>query len=280
MQPVPEGAVLIVGAGPTGLVLGIELARRGLPFYLIDRLKEPLGWDRAIFIKSRSLEVLAALGLADAFLKHGQFVHGVDLYSEAAKVAGYRFGSLDTPYPYILSIPEDETEQILSERLAQLGGHVERGVEFIGLEQSGSGVRVRLRSEGAGERLFEASWVVGTDGIHSQVRAAVDDPFDGHDYGRLWGVVDAHIPGWQHPREIACVQLQPPVVVPFPLGEDRWRIYFRAELSGHEGFGRYWEETRGGLARCRVARRRRTEILSRPFAGGPPFQDRPHIDCR
>ncbi len=226
---VSDSPVLIVGAGPTGLVLGIELARRGVPFHLIDRLEEPLGWDRAIFIKSRSLEVLAGLGLADAFLQRGRPVHGIDLYSEAAKVADFRFAGLDTPFPYILSIPENETEGILNARLEQLGGSVERGVEFIGLEQSDSGVRVRLRSHDAGERELDASWVVGTDGFHSPVREAVDDAFDGRDYRRLWGVMDAGISGWRHPREITCVQLQPPIVIPFPLGDDLWRIYFRAD---------------------------------------------------
>jgi 2-polyprenyl-6-methoxyphenol hydroxylase-like FAD-dependent oxidoreductase len=226
---VPKHAVLIVGAGPTGLVLAIELARRGVPFHLIDRLKQPVKWDRAIFIKSRSMEVLAGLGLADRFLQGGNLVQGIDLFSGAARVAGYRFSVLDTPYPYIVSIPEDETESILTAHLESLGGRVERGVEFVGLDQIESGVRVRLRSEGAGERVLEANWVVGTDGLHSGVREAVGDAFEGHDYPRLWGVVDSRISGWRHPREITCPQLQEPVVIPFPLGADKWRIYFRAD---------------------------------------------------
>jgi 2-polyprenyl-6-methoxyphenol hydroxylase-like FAD-dependent oxidoreductase len=231
MQTVSGNPVIIVGAGPTGLVLAIELARRGVPFHLIDRLEQPLGWDRAIFIKSRSLEVFAGLGLADRFLRRGRPVHGIDLYSEAEKVANFRFAGLDTPFPYILSIPENETEDILNEQLVHLGGDVERGVEFLGLEQSESGVRVRVRSQAAGERVLEASWVVGTDGLHSPVREAIDDSFDGRDYRRLWGVVDAAISGWRHPREITCVQLEPPIVIPFPLGDDRWRIYFRADTD-------------------------------------------------
>jgi 2-polyprenyl-6-methoxyphenol hydroxylase-like FAD-dependent oxidoreductase len=225
-------AVLIVGAGPTGLVLGIELARRGVPFHLIDRLKEPLGWDRATVVKCRTLEIFAGLGLADTFLGRGQVVRGIDVYSDARKVAGYRFGHLDTPYPCLLSIPEDETEQILNGKLEKLGGRVERGVEFLGLEQSEAGVRARLRSEDAGERVIEASWVVGTDGLRSPVRAAMDDSFDGQDYPLLWGVVDSHLSGWRHPRAITCAQLRPPVVIPFALGQDRWRIYFRPASTG------------------------------------------------
>ena len=229
MPALEKHAVLIVGAGPTGLVLGIELARRGVPFQLIDRLTEPRGWDRAIFIKSRTLEVFAGLGMDDAFLQRGQVVQGIDVYSEAERVAGYRFDHLDTPYPYILSIPENETERLLIERLEQLGGRVERGVEFLGLEQTETRIRARLRSAGAGERVMAVGWVVGTDGLNSPVRDAINDSFDGKEYEMLWGVVDGHISGWRHPRDITCAQLSPPVVIPFPLGEDRWRIYFRPD---------------------------------------------------
>ena len=227
----PECTVLIVGAGPTGLVLAIELARRGIPFHLIDRLRQPVKWDRAIFIKSRTMEVFASLGLADTFLQRGNLVQGIDLFSGAAHVAGYRFSVLDTPYPFIVSIPEDETEDILTAHLESLGGRIERGVEFLGIAQTDSGVRARLRSEATGDCEIEANWVVGTDGLHSAVREAVGDAFEGHDYPRLWGVVDSRMSGWRHPREITCPQLEAPVVIPFPLGVDKWRIYFRADSS-------------------------------------------------
>jgi 2-polyprenyl-6-methoxyphenol hydroxylase-like FAD-dependent oxidoreductase len=77
----------------------------------------------------------------------------------------------------MLSIPEDQTERILTEQLEQLGGRVERGVEFVGLEQRERNVRARLRSLHDGERTLEASWVIGTDGIHSGVREAIGDEF-------------------------------------------------------------------------------------------------------
>lgn len=91
--------VVIVGAGPTGLVLAIELARRGVAFRLIDRRTDSLGWDRAIFIKSRSLEILAGMSLADQFTDQGQMVTGFALYSGAAQVASFDLANLDSPYP-------------------------------------------------------------------------------------------------------------------------------------------------------------------------------------
>ncbi|MGH6886314.1 MAG: FAD-dependent oxidoreductase, partial [Geminicoccales bacterium] len=165
-----ENPVLIVGAGPTGLVLALELARRGVPVHLIDRRPEPLGRDRATVVKSRSLEVLQFLGLADTFLQRGRIIRGVQLFSGETKVASLGLDGLDSPFPFDLCLPEEETERILTDQLEQLGGRVERGVEFAGLEHGQGSVRARMRSLHDGERMLEASWVVGTDGIHSGVR--------------------------------------------------------------------------------------------------------------
>ena len=228
---VSDKPVLIVGAGPTGLIVGIELARRGVPFHLVDRMAGPAPWSAAIFIKSRSLEILAALGLIDAFLERGQIIDGVDIYLAEKRAASIRFHDADTPYPYILSIPEDQTKELLTEKLEALSGQVEWGVEFLGLEARDGSVKARLKSEESGEYLLEAQWVVGTDGYHSAVRDAIGDQFDGKDYPELWGVADTHIENWRHPRNVTCGQFEPPNVLPFPLGEDRWRVYFRPETT-------------------------------------------------
>jgi 2-polyprenyl-6-methoxyphenol hydroxylase-like FAD-dependent oxidoreductase len=229
-----DGPVLIVGAGPTGLVLAIELARRGMPFHLVDRHPEPLAWDRATVIKSRSLEVFAAMGLADTFVQRGRIIRGVDLFMGEAKVASLRFEGLDSPFPFTLALPEHETERILTERLERLGGQVERGVEFVGLEQGERNVRARLRRLDGAERTLEASWVFGADGVHSGVRDAIGDQFEGHDNPTQWGAVDAHLAGWGHPSDLVAVQIEPPPANPIPLADGRWRIYFRPDPNEHD----------------------------------------------
>ena len=218
--------VLIVGAGPTGLVLAIELAHRGIPFRLIDLRPEPITWSQAIFIKSRTLEILAALGLRDRFYERGQIVRGVEAYANEARMASYRFGGLDTPFPHILSIPEGETIGILTDELEKLGGTVERGVEFVALSQSAQHVRATLKCRQRGEFAVDASYVVGTDGNHSAVRDAIADDFEGKDYPELWGVVDTGLRNWIHGRDTVCAQLVAPIAIPFPLGESLWRVYF------------------------------------------------------
>lgn len=227
----PDRPVLVVGAGPTGLVLAIELARRGVAVRLIDRLAEARTWSAAIYIKARTLELFADLDLLDRFLARGQIVTRTKIFMGREQVSAFDLEGLDSPYPYILSVPETETIRLLTEKFEELSGRVERGVEFVGLEDLDDRVRVRLRSDTRGDYEREAAWVVGTDGYHSAVRDAVGDAFDGEDYPQLWGVVDTALTGWRHPRDATCVQLEPPNVIPFPLGKDRWRIYFTTDRA-------------------------------------------------
>lgn len=227
-----ENPVLVVGAGPTGLVLALELVRRGVACRLVDRRPEPLGRDRAIVVKSRSLEVLAGMGLANTFVRRGHIIRGLDLFSGGTKVATIGLDGLDSPFAFDLCLPEEETERILTEALEQLGGRVERGVELTGLEPTRQGARARLRPLGGDvERILDASWVVGTDGLHSAVRAAIGDEFEGHEYPTLWSVADAHLAGWRQPGHHATVQIEAPIAIAFPLRDGRWRFTFQADAE-------------------------------------------------
>jgi len=224
--------VLIVGAGPTGLMLAVELARRGVEFRIIDRHAAPLGWDRATVVKARTLEIADMLGLAGAFLEKGQRVDCVDLYAGGDRVAQMGFADLDTSFPYMLSLPESDTEAILTAELERCGGAVERGIELTALDAAAEGCRACLRvGSGADEtmEIVEADWVVGTDGLHSTVRHAVGDAFEGHDNPRLWGVVDGYLDGWKHPGHHIAANLVAPCANPIPLKDGRWRVYFRPQ---------------------------------------------------
>jgi 2-polyprenyl-6-methoxyphenol hydroxylase-like FAD-dependent oxidoreductase len=174
-------------------------------------------------------QILAALGLRDRFYELGQIVRRVQVYSNEVHKASYEFDGLDTPFPHILSIPEEQTIRILTAELTKLGGTVERGVEFVGLCQDEQQVRAELRSREHGEYVLEASVVVGTDGYHSAIRDAIADDFDGRDYPELWGVFDTGLSNWSHDRDTVCAQLAAPIAIPFPLGKARWRVYFWTE---------------------------------------------------
>ncbi len=225
----PVDPVLIIGAGPTGLVLAIELARRGVPFHLIDQRPAPLPWDRAAIVKSRSLEIFESLGLSAAFLHRGRKIWGADFYGPGSRKASLPLRDLDSPFPFTLGLSESVTEHLLTDALERLGGAVERGVEFVDLQVHDAGVRVRVRA-GAHERLLAACWVVGTDEVHSKVRDAVGVAFPGHDYPTHWGVVDARFADWPHADDVIAAMFDP-LLMPIPIDGDRWRIYFRADAA-------------------------------------------------
>ena len=173
-QTLPDATpVLIVGAGPTGLTLAIELARRNIDCLLVDRNPEPLPFDRATVIHSRSLECFETMGVIDAFLDRGHIMRGFNIFANGEKVAQTSFESLECRHPYDLNLSENETEDILTERLEQLGGRVSRGWSLEGLEQSGIGVTAFLKSADGIEQTVTADWLIGTDGIRSRVREGI-----------------------------------------------------------------------------------------------------------
>ena len=221
--------VLIVGAGPTGLSLAVELARRQIDCLLIDRRPEPLPLDRATVIHSRSLEVLESMGILDAFLERGHIMHGFNLFAYGQKIATVKFDSLDCRHPYDLNLSENETEDILTNRLIEIGGTVTRGWELSKLEQTETNVKASLRATDGTEHTVTSDWLVGADGIHSRVREAIGIEVAGHRYPVQWGVIDGHLKNWQHEPDMAAIQLENPALNPVPLPAGRWRVYFRAE---------------------------------------------------
>jgi len=166
--------VMIVGAGPTGLTLGIELARRSVSFRLIDAGEGPFRGSRGKGIQPRTLEVFEDLGIIRAILKAGVpypgfRVHIGPLSLRLGPMGGRKQATEDVPYPNLWLLPQYRTEQILRERLAQLGAQVEFGTAFERVSPDNRGVRVQLSS---GE-LVTAEYLVGCDGGHSAVRKAL-----------------------------------------------------------------------------------------------------------
>src|SRR5262249_20735729 len=160
--------VLIVGAGPTGLTLGIELARRSIAFRLIDAAEGPFRGSRGKGIQPRTLEVFEDLGVIGAILQAGMAyppfrVHIGPLSLGFGPMGGRKQTKESVPYPNLWLVPQNRTEEILRERLGQLGGQVEFGTAFERVETDDRGVRVHLST---GE-VVSAEYLIGCDGGHS-----------------------------------------------------------------------------------------------------------------
>jgi len=215
--------VLIVGAGPTGLVMAHELARDGIQCRLIDKAPHRAMESRAIAIHSRTMESLELMGLADDFLAVGQHITGVNLYGDAGRIAHADFGMLETRYPGVLGVPQDETERLLGEHLAKLGVVVERNTELIGLTQRASGVSVRLRKDDRIEE-FDTDWIMGCDGAHSAVRDQLGISFSGSTYPEHFVLADIKLEGEVNHNEAQVWLGAGGALAFFPLPEDRWRL--------------------------------------------------------
>ena len=136
--PATDCQVLVVGAGPTGLVLAAELLARGIRTRIIDKGDGVTLQARAIGIHARTLEALDMMGLAERFVAHGQVVRHMRFYSEGRCLASLEFARCGSRFGFLLDLPQDQTERLLRARIAELGGVVENGTELTGLTAGGT----------------------------------------------------------------------------------------------------------------------------------------------
>src|SRR6058998_3148514 len=133
-----ETDVLITGAGPTGLVLGLWLTRLGVRVRIIDKTAEPGTTSRAIAVQARTLELYRQIGLADAVVGRGRKMAAANLWAAGKQVSRAVFGDMGagiSPFPYALIYPQDEHERLLIERLHQAGVKIERETELVAFEE-------------------------------------------------------------------------------------------------------------------------------------------------
>ncbi|GAB3150469.1 FAD-dependent monooxygenase [Microbispora hainanensis] len=172
--------VLIVGAGPTGLTLAVDMARRGVASRIVDESPEPVAGSKGKGLQPRTQEVFDDLGVIGPILAAATPYPPLHVRMGAVPIWRARMhksaAATDAvPYPTVLMHPQWRTEAVLRERLAELGGQVEQGSALTGFEQDADGVSARL---GTGERV-RARYLVAADGGRSQVRKALGIGFAG-----------------------------------------------------------------------------------------------------
>ena len=178
-------AVLIVGAGPTGLALAAQLLSFGTRFRIVDRALDRAHESRALAVQARTLELLQSVGLADALVARGNPSTRLILHFEGGRTAEMALGGFaaaDTRFPFILFVSQAETEALLGSHLTSHGVTIERGVELTELSADSEGVDVRLRHGNGQEERLRAEYLVGCDGAHSTVRKRAGISFEGDAY--------------------------------------------------------------------------------------------------
>jgi 2-polyprenyl-6-methoxyphenol hydroxylase-like FAD-dependent oxidoreductase len=171
-----ETPVLIAGAGPSGLALAVTLACRGIKAMLIDKAERGQDTSRAIVLHAGSLLALEPIGATPLLIERGLRTTKLVIGTPTRTLLTADFGSLPPPYPFALTIPQNETEAVLRERLNALGGTVEWGCELIGVTQDANGVDAVIRCAD-GKREVRAGYLVGADGYHSKVRETLNGKF-------------------------------------------------------------------------------------------------------
>lgn len=190
--------VLIVGAGPTGLVLALLLTRMGVAVRVVDKTAEPGTTSRALAVQARTLEFYRQVGLADAVVARGRKVIAANLWVSGKNIAHALLGAMGegvSPFPYALVYPQDEHERLLLDRLAGNGVQVERRTELADFEDRGEYVVVRLKSLDGDVESCEARYLAGCDGANSNVRGALKVGFPGGVYSHLFYVADVQARG-------------------------------------------------------------------------------------
>ncbi len=222
--------VLVVGAGPTGLMLAAELARYGMSCTIIDRSPTPARHSQALAIQPRTLELLHFLGIDHDFVEKGHKVHAFTLFGESSKIGRVAFSSLDSPFRYILSLPQSSTEEILTQHLLKLGLKVERELELVALEEVDSSVTATLQTPFQKKIQLSAKWVVGCDGAHSFVRKHLNLPFEGNAFPVVFSLADLEL-DWKYSHEEAFAFWNlSGILAAIPLPEKRsYRLIFTLE---------------------------------------------------
>ncbi len=187
--------VLIVGAGPTGLSMAIELKRLGVPFRVVEKSLRGAQYSQALVVQARTLEQFERYGIAETAVKSGRPLKHASMISEGRTIISFSLDKIPGHYPFVLFLPQNETEALLIEHLESLGGRIERGVEMISIKEKGNGAEVQLRAADGTVEDTTASWVVGCDGAHSRVREGLKIPFSGAKVGLNFFLGDLELEG-------------------------------------------------------------------------------------
>jgi 2-polyprenyl-6-methoxyphenol hydroxylase-like FAD-dependent oxidoreductase len=232
--------VLIVGAGPTGLVLALWLAKLGVRVRIVDKTAGPGTTSRALAVQARTLELYRQLDLADAVVAHGHKVPAVNLWARGERVTRLPFETIGaglTPYSFFEIFPQDEHEKLLISRLEQFGVAVERQTELLSFTDARGRIFARLRGPSGDERC-EALFIAGCDGARSLVRETLKAGFPGGTYRQVFYVADVQGSGPAFDGELHVDLDEADFLAVFPLaGEGRARLIGtvrdeRAERAG------------------------------------------------
>jgi 2-polyprenyl-6-methoxyphenol hydroxylase-like FAD-dependent oxidoreductase len=224
-------SVLIIGAGPTGLMMAYQLARFGISFRIVDKKSEPTQRSNAVALQTRTLEIFKQIGLADDFLRVGQPCHALCFLDQGKEYARASFANLESVYQFILSMPQATTEKILNQALANFHCEVEWSREMIDVTVNLADIEVTVRHHDGVEEFIRCEYLLGCDGAHSVVREECEFQFPGEDLSEQFVVADGQMDSFLRPDHIHIFSANGYMLGVFPLGEGKYRLGGNMQLS-------------------------------------------------
>jgi 2-polyprenyl-6-methoxyphenol hydroxylase-like FAD-dependent oxidoreductase len=213
--------VLVVGAGPVGLAAAASLAGHGHDVAVIDQLAAGANTSRAAVVHARTLEMLERIGVAKRLAGLGIRARRFSIRDGDRELVPVRFDRLPTEYPYTLMVPQNITEQVLLDRLEELGGNVHRPYLATGLSQTADGAEVTLDS---GDTIG-AQYVVAADGMNSTIRDLAGLGSDGNGTLPLsFALADVRVEGGLPADQVLLFFSRPGMLVVAPLPDGSFRL--------------------------------------------------------
>jgi 2-polyprenyl-6-methoxyphenol hydroxylase-like FAD-dependent oxidoreductase len=243
-----EADVLVVGAGPVGLLMASELRRHGVGCRIIDKLVHPMNWVKTLGVSQRTLEVWDDLGIVNEALDAGLILRRQRFFMNREQVADADTAFPgDAPFPYPLLLPQPETERIFAAHLTSFGVSVERGVELRSFTHGADCVEATLATPGGMESV-RCRYLVGCDGAHSTTRHGLQLPFEGGKFPAAFLLADVEI-GWEFSHGTSCFFLETRgdalenllVCIPYRDPADPGKPRYRISTMGRPVSATDWE---------------------------------------
>lgn len=247
-------SVLIVGAGPTGLMMATLLARYGISFRIIDKKPGRTLTTNAAVLHTRTLELLDHLGIVERFIPKGNRLLGVRIHAAGEIIAAASLQHIDSCYRFSLLIPQSETEKILNEYLEEIHIPLERSVELTDFKQENNQVISTVKLANGQTETIRSDWLIGCDGLHSIARQKSQISFEGKDLPDKFLIADLQLE-----TQLSIDQLDSflgkRIMAIFPLGKDLYRVVAvsddsqnsKPDFSEEEIKSMVWERTQGAF---------------------------------
>jgi 6-methylpretetramide 4-monooxygenase / 4-hydroxy-6-methylpretetramide 12a-monooxygenase len=262
LNGVAQTDVLIIGAGPSGLLAAVELARHGVKARVIEREQTPPHQARATALQPGTLEILAQAGVLDDILassEHLRYARLFDADLQPTAETALAIAGAGCQWNYQCSLPQWRTEQILTDRLTELGGTVERGVEAQSIREGDDHLQVDLKHHDGTTEVAEPRWLIGAGGAHSVTRGSMAEVLAGETYPGTALVADVTVSS-ELPRDGSALIATPAgYVLLAPLPNERW-LTFIGDLEDDE-VARLESDISANAVAATMAHRIRPELV-------------------